>query len=117
MALPSLVLAQSAIPTTAANRTDTLKLGVRDKNPILVRSSAPTPPHGAAKPPHLHLQLSAAGDNIHILDDQANLVQSLPFELAFPIHSRLQDTITALGFDLSSGRVRSSLPPASSPAP
>ncbi|KAL8278398.1 hypothetical protein RQP46_009290 [Phenoliferia psychrophenolica] len=55
-------------------------------------------------------QLNAAGDKIQILDEDAVLQQTLPFELAFPIHRQLinndhDSSIHALAFDNATGRI------------
>ncbi|KAM0746323.1 hypothetical protein T439DRAFT_329776 [Meredithblackwellia eburnea MCA 4105] len=84
--LPSLVLAQTALPATRNNNNDSLILANRADKQLI---------------------LSAGGDKIHILDDEAKLLQTLPFELAFPVHSTLdnqQHHIQALAFDQVSGR-------------
>ena len=57
------------------------------------------------------MQLSAAKDRINVLDNEAQLLASLPFELAFPIHHDLVDAhIDAVAFDNRSQRASRPIP-------
>lgn len=47
----------------------------------------------------------AAGTKINVTDNQGKLLNSLPFELAFPVHSTLDSNVEAVAFDRNSGRV------------
>jgi len=112
MTLPSLELDQQPVFCAPNAGTCTFITGTSRRQPILVSreltpdtSSAGQREPSQADPPPPRLQLSAAGDCINILDRQASLLDSLPFELAFPVHDQLNQRIDALAFDPNSGRV------------
>lgn len=87
---------------------DALTTATIGSQPILVRrcpSSLPLPFELPCSRP-LRLQLGASRNHINLLDDSCSLLSSLPFELAFPLHSALISDIQAVAFDTASGRVR-----------
>lgn len=103
----TLELAQTAVGAINDGHC-TLTTAKVDSQPILVSSRADwssSMPH--SRSPLLRVsQLGASRDRIVLLDEDCSLLDSLPFELAFPLHSALTTTVQAVAFDVTSGRVR-----------
>lgn len=116
MELPSLILEQPPVVCAPNPGPDTLIQATSRRQPILVSPPSPPPPLGTSasgmnpRVPdcgiHLASQISAAGSCVNILDRQGGLQQSLPFELAFPVHDLLaRQLVQAVAFDPSTSRV------------